>query len=146
MKNKCSTLFRSPIRTDRLRSIDGGFAFIPHRFLRDGFLASLSQDEALLYFFLCLTADRHGISFYLHESICSLLSLEFGQVLVARDALIAKDLLAFDGRRFQVLSLPAHPVEIFSPSLCTDEDFETRDPATIRKLIQASLGSKTQGR
>ena len=35
---------------ERLRRIEGGFAFIPHRFLTDGFLAELSRDEILLYF------------------------------------------------------------------------------------------------
>ena len=42
----------------RLRRIDGGFSFIPHRFLIDGFLAALEQKELLLYLFLCLVSDR----------------------------------------------------------------------------------------
>ena len=44
---------------DRIRRIDGGFSFIPHRFLTDGFLASLQQQELMLYVFLVLAADRH---------------------------------------------------------------------------------------
>ena len=32
---------------DRIRRIDGGFSFIPHRFLTDGFLKALSQQELL---------------------------------------------------------------------------------------------------
>ena len=42
------------LNSERIRRIDGGFSFIPHRFLTDGFLASLSQEELLLYFFLVL--------------------------------------------------------------------------------------------
>ena len=38
----------------RVRKINGGFSFIPHRFLTDGFLASLNPHELLLYFFLVL--------------------------------------------------------------------------------------------
>ena len=38
----------------RLRRIDGGFSFIPHRFVTDGFLASLDQKVLLLYLFLGL--------------------------------------------------------------------------------------------
>jgi hypothetical protein len=48
---------------NRVRHIDGGFSFIPHRFLTDGFLSSLSQREILLYLFLALVSDRHGLSF-----------------------------------------------------------------------------------
>ena len=49
---------------DRVRRINGGFSFIPHRFLTDGFLASLDQSEILLYLFLILASDRNGLSFY----------------------------------------------------------------------------------
>ena len=92
---------------DRIRQIEGSFGFIPHRFLTDGFLAALSQHELLLYLFLIMAADRCGLSFYSGHSICSLLGLTDDQYLKARDDLIAKDLIAFDGTIFQVLSLPA---------------------------------------
>ena len=39
---------------NRVRRIDGGFSFIPHRFLTDGFLSALTQKEILLYVFLIL--------------------------------------------------------------------------------------------
>jgi hypothetical protein len=92
---------------DRIRQNEGSFAFIPHRFLTEGFLARLSQNELLLYLFLILAADRYSLSFYSSKSICSLLGLHVDQYLKARDGLIKKDLLAFDGTIFQVLSLPA---------------------------------------
>jgi len=34
--------------SNRIRRINGGFSFIPHRFLTEGFLASLGQKELLL--------------------------------------------------------------------------------------------------
>jgi hypothetical protein len=37
------------INPNRIRSIKGGFSSIPHRFVTDGFLSSLSQAELLLY-------------------------------------------------------------------------------------------------
>ena len=92
---------------ERIRQIEGSFGFIPHRFLTDGFLAALSQHELLLYLFLIMAADRYGLSFYSYNSICSLLGLTVDQYLKARDGLIKKDLIAFDGTIFQVLSLPA---------------------------------------
>ena len=63
------------INPDRIRSIKGGFSFIPHQFITDGFLSSLSQTELLLYLFLVLVSDRFGLSYYAYDSICSLLEL-----------------------------------------------------------------------
>jgi hypothetical protein len=100
------------LAADRIRRINGGFSFIPHRFLTDGFLKSLSQFELLLYIFLVLTADRHGLSYYSYERICSLLHLSVEQYIAARDGLIEKDLIAFDGTLFQVLELPALPIKL----------------------------------
>ena len=96
---------------DRIRQIRGGFSFIPHRFLTDGFLASLQQQELLLYVFLVLAADRYGLSFYSYDRICSFLHLSVEQYIGARDGLIKKDLIAFNGTLFQVLELPATPIK-----------------------------------
>ena len=91
---------------DRIRCIDGGFSFIPHRFLIDGFLEALSQPELLLYIFLILAADRYGLSYYGYDRICSLLQFSLEKYIEARNGLINKDLIAFDGTLFQVLELP----------------------------------------
>ena len=99
------------LNPDRIRHIDGGFSFIPHRFLADGFLKSLSPPELLLYIFLVLAADRYGLSFYSYDRICSLLHMTGQQYIQARDGLIKKDLIAFNGTLFQVLELPAAPIE-----------------------------------
>ena len=94
---------------DRVRRINGGFSFIPHRFLTDGFLAALDQKEILLYFFLVLASDRNGISFYSYDTICTFLKITADAYIEARDSLIKKDLIAFDGSLFQVLDLPKEP-------------------------------------
>jgi len=99
------------LQPNRVRHIDGGFSFIPHRFLADGFLASLTQKEILLYLFLVLVSDRYGLSFYSYDAICSLLQISLDQYIEARDSLIRKDLIAFDGTMFQVLDLPESPVQ-----------------------------------
>jgi hypothetical protein len=95
------------INPHRVRSIKGGFSFIPHRFVTDGFLTSLSQNQLLLYLFLVLVSDRYGLSYYAYDSICSLLQLSLDDYIAARDGLLKKDLIAFDGTLFQVLELPA---------------------------------------
>jgi hypothetical protein len=97
------------LQPNRMRRIERGFSFIPHRFLTDGFLASLDPKELLLYFFLVLVSDRQGLSFYSYDTICSLLQLSVDDYIGARDALVEKDLIAFDGTLFQVLDLPAKP-------------------------------------
>ena len=48
----------------RIRRIEGGFSFIPHRFFTDGFLAVLNQKEILLYLFLIIVSVRNGLSFF----------------------------------------------------------------------------------
>jgi hypothetical protein len=107
--------FKTLILPERKRVLAPPFAWIDRRFLFEGFLAALSPRENLLYFFLVLAADRHGVSFYSYDKICTLLQLEVEAYVQARDGLIRKQLLAFDGQLFQVLALPkpgpAMPVE-----------------------------------
>ena len=136
-----TTLHRTPILPQRLRSIGGqSFAFLPHRFLREGFFASLAPDELRLYVLLVLAADRNGLSFYHYDSICSLLEITLETYIRARNALIEKDLIAFDGTRFQVLSLPDTPRFNNPAPLSSGEDRSDHDSATIRTLIRESLG------
>ena len=131
---------RAPIVIDRIRRIDGkGFSFIPHRLLREGFFVTLSSTERDLYFFLILAGDRHGISFYHYDSICSMLQITIESYLQARNSLIQKDLIAFDGTRYQVLSLPQRPVILPAKALITDNDFQEHDPATIHLLVGESI-------
>jgi hypothetical protein len=126
-----------PIRPERLRRIGPeGFAFVPNRFLRDGFFGALRPAERELYFLLVLAGDRSGVSFYHYDSLCSLLQMELETYLHARNALIERDLIAFDGTRFQVLSLPEPPA---TPELRTPEDFAEHDGATIRATLRRSF-------
>jgi hypothetical protein len=136
------TPHRTPPRPNRIRRIDGGFAFIPNRFLHEGFFVSLGHVERSLYLFLVIAGDRNGVSFYTYERICSTLEVSPDDYLVARNSLIDKDLIAFDGTRFQVLSLPDEPVIRTPPPLITEEDFEEHDPATVRHIIRSSLNRR----
>jgi hypothetical protein len=128
------------LKPDRVRKINGSFAFIPHRFLRDGFFDSLTHNELLLYFFLILVSDRNGISWYSYDSICVNFRWILEEYIEARNNLINKDLIAFDGYVFQVLDLPKKPFIQKKQILSTEKDMETYDPATIRNMISKSLG------
>ena len=123
------------LRPDRVRKIRGGFSFIPHRFLTDGFLSALSQKELLLYFFLVLVSDRNGLSFYSYDVICSLLEISVDDYIMARDGLIKRDLIAFDGTLFQVLDLPQSPVK--RPAAHPSDRGDR-----VASLVQQSLGEK----
>jgi hypothetical protein len=132
---------KSPLCPERIRKITGSFAFIEHRFIRDGFWSSLSQHELLLYVFLVLVADRNGLSYYSFDKICALLQLSLDDYLLARNALIKKDLIVFDGHLFQVLSLPLTPVCQPARPLHSAPHMAQADPATIRQIIRNSLGA-----
>ena len=126
---------------ERIRRIKGGFSFIPHRFLTDGFLDILNGKELLLYFFLILASDRYGLSYYAYDAICSLVGLSLDDYIEARDGLIRKDLIVCDGTIFQVLELPESPsMEPFPASDQPGERFR------ITALIQQSLWEAESGR
>jgi hypothetical protein len=119
---------------NRIRRIDGGFSFIPHRFVTNGFLAVLSQKEILLYLFLIIVSDRNGVSFYSYDAICTLLEITVDDYIEIRDALIKRDLIAFDGTLFQVLDLPGKPAQKevkLSP--------QSHRKPEIQQLIQQSI-------
>jgi len=133
----------APIHPERLRRIDKrGFAFVPNRFLHEGFFASLTHTERSLYFFLVLASDRNGISYYSYDRICSTLHMTPDDFVLVRNSLIHKDLVAFDGTCFQVLALPPRPIPHPGAPLRSREDYELNDPATISQLIRTSLDER----
>jgi hypothetical protein len=123
------------LNPDRIRRINGGFSFVPHRFLTGGFLAALEQKELLLYLFLVLASDRHGLSFYSYDAICTLLNFSFDQYIAARNGLIEKDLIAFNGTLFQVLELPAKPIAGSEPKTNSGSRHE-QGAASVGKIIR----------
>jgi hypothetical protein len=138
-------LSKKIINPHRVRRIEGGFSFIPHRFLTDGFLASLEQKEILLYFFLVLVSDRYGLSFYSDDAICSLLQLPLDDYMAARCGLMDKDLIDFDGTMYQVLALPPKPLQAVSRRLSKNLD-RRQYRHQVRNLIQQSLWETEHGR
>jgi hypothetical protein len=101
---------KSVIVPELRRRLTPPFAWVDRRFLFDGYLGRLSPKENLLYFFLVLVADRDGLSFYSYDRICELLQFTVDDYIRARNGLIKKELIAFDGRQFQVLDLPRREI------------------------------------
>ena len=129
---------KHPIVADRVRRIDGSFSFIPHEFVTRHFFTGLNQHELLLYFLLVLVGDRCGLSYYSQDRLCIMLRMAPDDFIDARNSLIRKSLIAFDGFLFQVLSLPDKPPASPKP-LTSQKDFERDDPFTIRRLVAQSL-------
>ena len=97
-----------PPRPDRRRQIRGSFSWIDHRFLREGFDHGLSRLEKLFYFVLVTVSNQDGVSFYSDARLAELLDAHFPHELVsARNELVARDLIAYEGGIYQVLDLSA---------------------------------------
>jgi hypothetical protein len=130
---------KTPLVSHRIRTINGSFAWISHRFLRQGFWGSLTHHELLVYLFLVIVGDRQGISYYSFDKICSLVAISPDEYIVARDGLIDKDLISFDGHLFQVLSLPEQVISTPRSPLITKKDMQREDPATINRILARCL-------
>jgi hypothetical protein len=81
-----------------------GWSWVDRRFFREH-IAYLSREAVLLYYFLCDTADRHGLSFYSDVTLAGSLWMSLPALIQARDELMARDLIAHEVRFTQVLSL-----------------------------------------
>ena len=90
----------------RVRTIPHGFSWIDRRFVRDGFIRRLTDDDLLLYFFLVSVADARGLSYWSDPVVSNLLHRDAPSLSRARDRLVQADLLAYDFPLYQVLSLP----------------------------------------
>ena len=124
---------KTVIVPERRRTLTPPFAWVDRRFLFDGFLSRLSTRENLLYFFSILTADRNGLSFYSYDLICQFLQLTVDDYIGARDGLIEKQLIAFDGRQFQVLALPRREVpKIPQPRKVSESE---KDAQTLSEIF-----------
>jgi len=126
---------KQPLIYDRVRKIDGSFAWIGHRFLRQGFWTSLSHNGLLLYLFLVMVGDRQGISYYSFDRICSMTGLITDDYILARNELIDKDLIAFDGSLFQVLSLPHNVKKPNAPEL-PKREMKPNGPVSLSQLFK----------
>jgi hypothetical protein len=136
----------SPLRPDRVRTIERPFGWMPFRVLSSGLLGRLSPSAKLLYFFLCLVADRYGLSFYGPRRILELLGLEPSQLKTAVEELREEDVLAFDGQVYQLLSLPPwlDPAPRGRPKTATAverrELFSRSGPQHVGQLLDDILG------
>ncbi len=91
---------------ERIRKVPPSFSWVDHRLLREGHLDDLPPAAMLLYFFLVLVGDQHGLSYYSLGSISNILKYSPTQLTQARTSLCRQDLIAYIPPLYQVLSLP----------------------------------------
>jgi hypothetical protein len=126
----------NPLRPERVRSVEKPFAWIPFRLLTDGYMANLSDRAKLVYLLLCLAADRNGLSFYGDKRILSYFQLGPGELQLARRELIEKDLVAYDGHLYQVLSLPKSRPQSEPPSEKLSQRGKIGQPDRLGNILQ----------
>ena len=101
-------------RPDRVRHLQGvAFGWLDARLLQDRWLPAVPAPALAVYAFLCLAADRQGVSFYRRDRIGGALGLDDHEVARALARLRELDLVAYAPFRphtvdgfHQVLSLP----------------------------------------
>lgn len=107
-------------RPDAPRKFPRAFGWVDVELLRSGWLSRLTPEDALVYLFLCLAADRDGVSFYRVDRIARLVAVDERTIINARHRLCEFGLVAFEpfapGRLdgfWQVLPVPPCSKEIF---------------------------------
>jgi hypothetical protein len=98
---------------DRIRRIQGSFAWLDHRLLREGHVEQMTLADLAVYVFLVLVADRTGTSFYRKDVACRKLGIDWGEFEESKARLLERGLIAFrpfapgdvDGF-YQVLAVP----------------------------------------
>jgi hypothetical protein len=108
----------------------------------------MSTPAKLLYLHLALAADRRGLSFWGDRRIQHLLDLEADELDRVRKQLMGLYLLAFDGRTYQLLSLPDRtPPTSTSESEPTpaSDDSTTEIPEEARRILRRFLGHDFPG-
>ena len=87
-----------------------GWSWVDRRFLREHG-DYLSREAVLLYLFLAVVADKHGLSFYSDHALTCRLRLTQTALEQARQELLQRDLIALQLPLVQVLALPTPSIQ-----------------------------------
>ena len=90
---------------DRIRSIRGGFGWIDHLFVRDGYIQRCSITSLAVYLFLITVSNADGVSYWGESAMCDRLRMGKAELKHARAELEAADLIAYEKPIWQVLQL-----------------------------------------
>jgi hypothetical protein len=93
------------LNPERLRRCPAQFSFIEHGLVREGYVRRAEAKAWALYLVLVTVGDEHGLSYYSDKSLGRLLSLETGEIALARRQLVAAGMIAYEEPLYQVLAL-----------------------------------------
>ena len=102
-------MHKRPLSLARLRNVPKQFSWVDQRLDRERYIDQLSHQACALYLFLLTVADAQGLSYYADPSLCQRLSMTSTELHQARQALITRDLVAYQRPLYQVLALDAAP-------------------------------------
>lgn len=100
----------------RKRRIPVHFSWVDHSLVRKGYCRKCSTESLGLYLFLVAVSDSEGLSYYGDKSICREISCAEEAVACLRKELISAELIAFDGKVYQVLDLVEGLQEAIPPA------------------------------
>lgn len=128
------------MRHDRVR-VARRFGWIEHDLVFRGFLVKMTPEGSCLYLFLCVVANRNGVSWHSDEGIRKQTGLSQEDLATARAELVTLDLVAFESPYFQVLALPPQKASAPAPATpppsagATAEDVNEAVAAIQRRLL-----------
>lgn len=99
-----------PPQPDRIRRMSGGFGWVDHRIR--WFMEDMRQEEILLYFFLVITANEQGCSWWPTRKVTKLLKIGPASLQRAREELEKRGMIAIRKDElsnrivYQLLDLP----------------------------------------
>ena len=89
----------------RERRIPAHFSWVDHKLVRNGYSRKCSTEALGLYLFLLAVSDSKGLSYYGDRRIAREINCTEEKVLTLRRELVSGELVAFDGKIYQVLDL-----------------------------------------
>jgi hypothetical protein len=128
-------MHKRPISLAKLRQIPQQFSWVDQRLVRERYIDQLSPEACALYLFLVTVADAQGLSFYSERSLCQRLSMTPAMLRQARQALIARALVAYQRPLYQVLALERDAMRSAAERLSPSGDEEPVDLKAVFKQI-----------
>ena len=119
-------MHKRPILPAQLRHVPSQFSWVDQRLVRDHYIDHLSPEACALYLFLVTVADAQGLSYYADRSLSQRLSLLPAALSQAREALIARRLIAYRRPLYQVLALGIEKRTSLTHHSCPDRDLDIK--------------------
>ena len=123
-------MHKQPLSLAQLRQVPKQFSWVDQRLVQEHYIDGLSHPACALYLFLLTVADAQGLSYYAEPTLCRRLSMSQATLRQARQALIARQLVAYRRPLYQVLALGS------TDTLGTDPPSSDEDTVDIKAVFE----------